>query len=300
MLTPLAFPLASGSPLISAHRGALNQAPENTFAAFDTAVSAGADMIELDLHPTRDGRLVVIHDVTTTRTTGRAHRVQDLTNDQISALEAGSWFGSDFAGERIPTLEEVLRWAKDRVYLNLDIRHYPALDFYRAEAIGDALLEAIDQAGVSGQVVLQCPDHQFARFLHRRSPDVAVGITQHGRPVDTVAIAQAAGAVLVSGDTTFATADMVTQLRQAGIGFMTSAELRLPGVPEEEPMLRATAARLRDLAVDIVVTDDVAATRRHLRPGPVPPAARTDHAPVADHAPVVDRGPAAAARQETR
>jgi glycerophosphoryl diester phosphodiesterase len=264
------------SPLIAAHRGALDKAPENTFAAFELAVRAGADMIELDVHPTRDGQLVVIHDVTTTRTTGRRHWVGDLTGEQVTALDAGVWVGPGFAGERIPTLEQVLQWAKDRVYLNLDVRHYPALDVYRTAEMIDTLAATIEQAGVAGQVVVQCLDHQFAWDVRRRSPALAVGITQHGRPVDAVALARAAGATLVSGDAAFTTATLVAQLHDAGIGWMCSAELRLPGAPDVPPALRGTTARLRECAVDIVVTDDIVATREVLEPGTRPLGARVD------------------------
>lgn len=222
-------------------------------AAFDGAVQEGADMIELDLHPTRDGRLVVLHDVTTTRTTGVAHRAQDLTIAQLRCLDAGS-------GQRIPTLEEVLTWAKDRVYLNLDTRNYPALDSYHDDATAAALVTAIEDAGVADQVLVQCLDHQLARAVHDRCPAVMVGITQHGRPVDTVALARTAGATLVSGDAAFATRDLVSELHTAGIGLMTSVELRLPGLPDDPAITHDTTARLLAVGVDIVVTDDLNTT----------------------------------------
>ena len=93
-------------PAILGHRGALTFAPENTLAAFDLCVRAGAD-IELDVYPTRDGHLVVIHDATVDRTTNGKGRVADLTLAEIKRLDAGSWFHPDFAGERVPTLDEV-------------------------------------------------------------------------------------------------------------------------------------------------------------------------------------------------
>lgn len=240
-------------PLIAAHRGAVGLAPENTIAAFDHAVDAGADLVELDVHLTRDGGLVAVHDVTTTRTTGRAHFVHELTVAQLRSLDAG-------AGSRIPTLDEVLAWARDRVYLNLDARNYPALDHDRTTETAEAVVDAIERAGVVDQVIVQCLDHQLARAVHARWLAITVGITQHGRLHDPVGVARAAGAQLISGDAAFTTGELVAELHAGGIGLMTSAELRLPGLHDEPHILRATTERLLEAGVDIVVTDDVATT----------------------------------------
>jgi glycerophosphoryl diester phosphodiesterase len=98
--------------LLIAHRGASGHAPENTMAAFKKAVSLGATFIETDLQLTRDARLVAIHDETVNRTTNGKGAVHDMTLAELRRLDAGSWFGSEFAGERIPTLDEVLDFAK--------------------------------------------------------------------------------------------------------------------------------------------------------------------------------------------
>jgi glycerophosphoryl diester phosphodiesterase len=98
--------------LLIAHRGASGHAPENTLAAFKKAVTLGATFIETDLQLTRDARLVAIHDETVNRTTNGKGTVHDMTLADLRRLDAGSWFGSEFAGERVPTLEEVLDFAK--------------------------------------------------------------------------------------------------------------------------------------------------------------------------------------------
>lgn len=270
ILPPLRLPRDRGDgPLVSAHRGGLRIVPENTMAAFRSAVELGATMIELDVHPTRDGELAVIHDVTTERTTGQGVRVQDATMAELSVLDAGSHFASQFADERIPTLEHVLRWARGRAYVNVDVRHFPFFTFYEAERTIGSLLRAIDAADVGGEVIIQCPDHVLAAEVSRRRPDVIVGVTQHGRPVDPVAIARSAGAQVVSGDTEYLTRDMVEQLHAAGIAVMTSVELRLPGRRHDPADSAAVIERLLALGTDIIVTDDVAATvltirqRRH-------------------------------------
>ena len=103
-------------PLRIAHRGASGQglAPENTLAACEKAIQLGVDAIEIDVRATRDGQIVVLHDPSIDRTTDGAGLVVDLSADQVRQADAGSWFGADFAGERIPLLEEVLDLARHR------------------------------------------------------------------------------------------------------------------------------------------------------------------------------------------
>ncbi len=109
--------------LIEAHRGDSASAPENTLAAFRRAVELGVPSVELDVHPARDGTLVVIHDDTVDRTTDGTGAVSDKTLDELRCLDAGSWFGSQFAGERIPTLAEVLELlAPSATGLNIEIK----------------------------------------------------------------------------------------------------------------------------------------------------------------------------------
>lgn len=93
-----------------AHRGASKEAPENTLSAFKRAVEIGVDAIECDVHLSNDGVPVVVHDAYLGRTTQglRTQKIQSLTLEEIRALDAGHWFHSDFAGERISTLEEIL------------------------------------------------------------------------------------------------------------------------------------------------------------------------------------------------
>jgi len=98
--------------LLIAHRGASGYAPENTLAAFRKAVAMGLGFIETDLQLSRDARFVAIHDDTVNRTTNGQGSVHDLTLAELRRLDAGSWFGSSFVGERIPTLEETLEFAK--------------------------------------------------------------------------------------------------------------------------------------------------------------------------------------------
>ena len=98
---------AAAEVLSIAHRGNSLYAPENTVAAF-TAAWGKSDLVESDVHVTRDGHLVIMHDATVNRTTDGTGAISALTLAQIKALDAGSWFSPDFIGERVPTFEEMV------------------------------------------------------------------------------------------------------------------------------------------------------------------------------------------------
>ncbi|MDK2981285.1 MAG: glycerophosphoryl diester phosphodiesterase [Chloroflexota bacterium] len=114
------------APIIFGHRGASKFAPENTLAAFDLALSSGAPAIELDTMLTRDGVPVVIHDRTVDRTTNGQGRIDELTLEQVRALDAGGKFSADFRGERIPTLVEVFERYAGKLLINVELKNYHA------------------------------------------------------------------------------------------------------------------------------------------------------------------------------
>jgi len=109
-------------PLIIAHRGDAKYAPENTLAAFELAIAKGVDAIEFDLHQSRAGGLVVHHDYTLNRTTTGSGQVSDFTLKELSSLDAGSWFDPNYAGEAIPTLNEVIELGKGRIRFEIEVR----------------------------------------------------------------------------------------------------------------------------------------------------------------------------------
>src|SRR3990170_7761080 len=111
-------------PLIFAHRGASAYAPENTLAAFRLALDQGADGIELDAKLSADGEIVVIHDQTVDRTTPRKGRVDQLTLSELRKLDAGSWKGDVFSGEKIPALAEVFSAVGGKLKINVELTNY--------------------------------------------------------------------------------------------------------------------------------------------------------------------------------
>jgi glycerophosphoryl diester phosphodiesterase len=126
-------------PLVIAHRGGANLAPENTMAAFEQALGMGVDMIEIDVEQTRDSVIVVIHDRSVDRTTNGTGLVDSLTYGEIRDLDAGSWFDPQYSVERIPTLDQVLEKISGRTKLLIEIKEgserYPNIERRTVESI---------------------------------------------------------------------------------------------------------------------------------------------------------------------
>jgi glycerophosphoryl diester phosphodiesterase len=110
---------------IIAHRGASHDAPENTLAAVNLGWQQGADAVEVDVQFSKDGRLVVIHDADTRKTAGARGRIAERTLAELRALDVGRWEHPKWAGERIPTLEEVLATVPDGKRLFVEIKCGP-------------------------------------------------------------------------------------------------------------------------------------------------------------------------------
>jgi glycerophosphoryl diester phosphodiesterase len=109
-------------PALMAHRGNSGLAPENTLAAFALALDTKAEWIELDVHLSADGEVVVTHDPTVDRCTNGTGAIAEMTLAELRALDAGSWFGPEFAGKTVPTLAEVVALVGDRLRLNVEIK----------------------------------------------------------------------------------------------------------------------------------------------------------------------------------
>ncbi|MDE2748718.1 MAG: glycerophosphodiester phosphodiesterase family protein [Chloroflexota bacterium] len=163
--------LSSDETLVFGHRGALAQAPMNTLAAFDCARQQGADGIELDLQLSRDGHLVVIHDYTVDATTDGHGDVAEMSLAELKRLDAGAWFSAAFAGERIPTLDEVFDAFGDKLLINVEIKSSPAWG-YRADKL---LAECVRRHGMSERVIVSSFDPVILRNLRQMMPAAIMG-----------------------------------------------------------------------------------------------------------------------------
>ncbi|MFH1569880.1 MAG: glycerophosphodiester phosphodiesterase family protein [Gemmatimonadota bacterium] len=156
-------------PVRIAHRGASGRglAPENTLAAFERAIQTGVDAVELDVHGTRDGRVVVIHDPTLDRTTDRTGAVRELTFEQVREADAGAWVGSQFRGERVPSLEEVLDLVRHRALALIEIK---------GDYLAERVLRVVDDLDASTQVVLQSFNPETVRRVKVLEPTLPTAL----------------------------------------------------------------------------------------------------------------------------
>ncbi len=132
-------------PLVVAHRGFSEIAPENTLAAYRLAIEAGADMAECDVYLSSDGVPVLLHDANLKRTTGRDAPITSLPLSEIKKLDAGSWKSPKFAGERIPTLVEALKLVHNHLRFVIEIKQ---------QGMEQEVIAAIHEAGVKPEDVM--------------------------------------------------------------------------------------------------------------------------------------------------
>ncbi|MEV6579404.1 glycerophosphodiester phosphodiesterase family protein [Streptomyces sp. NPDC051582] len=169
-------------PVVYAHRGASAYAPENTLAAIDLAMRLGFDWVENDVQRTKDGELVVVHDDTLARTTDveqafpdrKPWRVKDFTAAEIATLDAGSWFGEEYAGERVPTLRQYLdRVERNRQRLLLETKKpelYPGVEKQTLQVLDEA--GWLDPDHVERRLVVQSFSADSVRIVHDLRPDL--------------------------------------------------------------------------------------------------------------------------------
>ncbi|MCX4822307.1 glycerophosphodiester phosphodiesterase family protein [Streptomyces sp. NBC_01142] len=178
-------PGKAGEPLVIAHRGASAYAPENTFAAIDLADDMGFAWVENDVQRTKDGELVVVHDDSLARTTdveqrfpGRAPwKIKDFTAAEIATLDAGSWFGAQWAGARVPTLKQYLnRVENNSQKLLLEIKKpetYPGIEKDTLRVLRET--GWLDRHHVTHKLVIQSFSADSVRAVHEQRPDITTG-----------------------------------------------------------------------------------------------------------------------------
>ena len=133
------------TPWIIGHRGYPAKYPENTLAAYQASIAAGAIMIELDVMLSRDRKLVVIHDATLERTTNGRGAVADFTLAELKRLDAGSWYDEEFADQKLPQLSEVLDLVNDRAYVNIEIKSNAYESHHPPDAVEKQVVELLRQ-----------------------------------------------------------------------------------------------------------------------------------------------------------
>ncbi|MBB4825193.1 glycerophosphoryl diester phosphodiesterase [Sporosarcina luteola] len=223
-----------------AHRGWSGRAPENTMAAIMMALGNDTvEAIELDVHLSKDGVPVVIHDFTLERTTDGSGLVGDHTVEELQQLDAGYWFNGRFAYERIPTLEDVLLLAKGRKRLLVELKqkagYYAGLE--------ENVVELIQRHGMTEEVLVISFDHMSLQQVKALDPSIAVGPLFLGLPTLIAEQVRQVRASYIGMHHEFLTKEIVEAVQPLGI------ELGVWTVDTAEDQ-----ERLKNLSDSLVIT----------------------------------------------
>jgi len=193
--------------LVIAHRGASGERPENTLSAYALAVEQGADMIEIDLHRTRDEAIVVTHDELL-EGLGGAGEIAGATLAEVRALDAGD-------GERVPTLDEVLDAFGDRIAFNLELKRATDREYAGLE---QATLAAVDRRGLLPRMLFSSFYDPVLARLRSLAPAARIGLLLSRKfPHRAVARAQAFGAEAIHPEDSVTTPELVREAHDAGL-----------------------------------------------------------------------------------
>jgi glycerophosphoryl diester phosphodiesterase len=212
------------APLIIAHRGDSAHRPENTLASFASALEAGADIVEADVQLTRDGHVVVVHDSAVDRTTDGHGDVRQMTVAEVRALSAGypARFGSAYAGERIPLLEELLAFLKGRARVMIEMKPESVVDGTGEGGVEARTIAAVRKAGMVGDVALISFDRRALSRCRAQAPEITRGYLFHKRtPDEVVAGAREVGTDLVLPEKGMLGDELLQRTREAGLKLST-------------------------------------------------------------------------------
>lgn len=228
--------LGGTAPVITSHRGYSSAAPENTLPAFQLAIDHGSDRAELDVQMTKDGVVMVTHDASLRRCTGRNAYIYDLTYDEVRKLDAGRWFSAKYAGTKIPTLEEVLDLCKGRIQLNIEIKPNAATPELEAETV-----RIIREKGFEKDCVITSQSYETLCKVKELDPEIETGYIL---ALGVGSFYDLPEADFFSVEATFITSGMVQQIHKRG------KTISAWTVNREED-----ASNMLSLGVDDVITD---------------------------------------------
>lgn len=226
---------------IAGHRGDRSVAPENTMPAFEFAFASDMDFVETDVQLTSDHVPVLFHDVTLERTTNGRGTVAEKTLAEITKLDAGRWYAHEYAGTRIPTLEQFFTRLVDT-----DKKALVELKFSWSDDDLRTVIDLIGQHGLSSRVVLQSFSIETMLNLQRVSPQYPRIMLVRELPANPVPMAERFGviALATTAKAVAAQPDAVTRLHMAGFGLICYT------LNTED-----TWAEVRQLGVDGIITD---------------------------------------------
>jgi glycerophosphoryl diester phosphodiesterase len=207
---------------VHAHRGGAGLAPENTLAAFRNALAMGVDVLEMDLHVTADGEVVVIHDPTLERTTTGRGYVRATALADLQRFDAGAWFNPQFAGELVPTMRAVFDLVRasgnNRVRFNIETKYEPSVPA-PPQDFEERVLRVIREAGMTNRVIIQSfyyPSLARTKTLDRSVATAALRAATDPTP-DPVAVVRAVPADIYSPSVRLVSRATVDAVHRAGI-----------------------------------------------------------------------------------
>jgi len=239
-------------PWIVAHRGFKKKYPENTLVAFQAAMDAGVPMIELDVALSRDRKLIVIHDATLDRTTNGHGSVHEFTLEELKQLDAGSWFHSDFAEQRLPELSEVLELVDGRVITNIEIKSHAYEPHHPPDAIEKQVVEMVKKKKLLDSILISSFDSNVLEqiSLMKAPPQIAL-ISKSPLKRNTIETCKRLNTFSWHPAQQIVTPRQVRNFQAAGIRVFPYKV----DTPED-------CARMIGLRVDGVITDDPVSARR--------------------------------------
>ncbi len=260
------FASSASTAEISAHRGEHLTAPENTVPAFIAAVREGAKQVEFDVHSTKDGELVLMHDASVDRTTNGKGKIAELTFSEIRALDAGAKFDPKFAGTKVPTLREALKAVPPSILCNVHIGGNEQTAVRAARLIRD--MKRLRQCFLT----IGTTQNDYGRAARAVAPNIMICKGAAADGVITPAT------VSLAADSTAASPNAKERVDFIQLFFMK------PGTPPLEQLREAVrklhemgvkvnyccssdGAKIRELAeagVDFILTDDILLGREAL------------------------------------
>lgn len=201
-----------------AHRGFSGNYPENTLLAFKKGIEAGCDGIELDVHLTKDGEVVIIHDEAVDRTTDGTGLVAEKTLKELKELDASFKFKGMYGKNEIPTLREYFELIKDtkiitNIELKTGINTYPGIE--------EKTLELIDEFGLRDRIIISSFNHYSVLRMQKLAPDMEYGLLAETWIVDFAEYAKKLNMNYVHPIFNMVTEDFAADCRKNGIGINT-------------------------------------------------------------------------------
>ncbi len=229
---------------ITAHRGGAGVAPENTLAAFHQAIEDGTDWIEIDVQESKDGVVMVAHDSDLAKVARNPVKIWEATAEELRAIDIGIYFGEQFKGERMPTLEEVLQMCKGRVRVNIELKYYG-----HTQKLENRVIELVERFRMESEIVVMSLESKGIAKVKSLRPDWTVGLLT----------------AVAAGDLTRAKADfLAVNSKLATRGFVQTAHRRNKTVSAWTVNDAYAMSAMISRGVDNLITDYPALARQVL------------------------------------